>query len=660
MFDLCIVSLTSRAPLLLTVALALTTTACASSARWLPLDRARLPTQPDANTQALVLDDETHVVFALERGQLVADKTTVRRVLVFDERGAEHAAGRVYYSSAFQEVTSARSRRVRADGTEETLERAKMVDVLATSGASLHDDQRVLAAGFDQVRAGDVVEHHFVVRHRRPELFSFIATFEESLPVARVVFTARAPTGWEVQHLATRSSIPEAWAPAVHDDKDGTGVLTWEARNLAALPDEPLSPSAFDLSRMVALRLKRWTVAGQEHTAFADEDALARWVHEIQPDTRAPSAEIVALTEGVLRGVPAEPRARAEALYQWVQSNIRYVAIHEGLGGWSAHDYRAVLSKKYGDCKDKAVLLQAMLRAAGIDSRMAVLNAHGGTPRVRHLPVIGFDNHAILAIDLPDGIVVVDPTTRATPFGELPPSDQGTRLLLVSEKGAEVLTTPEAPVGAHARRVTLTLDARRPDLELHGELRVTARGTFGDQLFHAAHDAAEQTQEALPRIARLAGGRVQAVVPLSTTKTGTTTRRELGGKVVVPTPLTTSGQTRVLRLDKLIDAPRPEIGSGPRITPVVLPTAHEQTWVVSLTLPAGTRARLPSPAVQAHELGSHSVAWSQDGDVVTAQVSLRLAQRHVPPARAHELRKLYDDLAIAVATPVILTSTETK
>jgi hypothetical protein len=54
------------------------------------------------------------------------------------------------------------------------------------------------------------------------------------------------------------------------------------------------------------------------------------------------------------------------------------------------------------------------------------------------------------------------------------------------------------------------------------------------------------------------------------------------------------------------------------------------------------------------------VAWSQDGDVVTARVSLRLAQRLVPASRAHELRKLYDDLAIAVATPVIITPMETK
>ena len=658
MFDLCVVSSIARAPLLLS--LALTTTACASSPRWLPLDRPHLPTQPDANTQALVLDDERHVVFALERGQLVADESTVRRVLVFDERGAKHASGVVYYSSAFQEVLSARSRRVRADGTEDTLERAKMVDVLATSGASLHDDQRALSAAFEQVRAGDVVEHHFVVRHRRPEIFSFRAAFEESLPVVRAVFRAQTPVGWELQHVVTRGSIPQAWAPTTHTNKDGTGELEWVAQDLPALPDEPLAPSSFDRTRIVALRLARWTIAGKEHTAFADEHAFAKWVHEIQPDTRAPSAEVVAQTEAVLRGVPAEPRARAEALYNWVQGNVRYVAISVGIGGWAAHDYRDVLSNKYGDCKDKAVLLQAMLRVAGIDSRMAILNAHDGTPRVRHLPVIGFDNHAILAIDLPDGTVLVDPTTRSTPFGELPPSDQGTRVLLVSERGGEVVTTPEVPVGAHARHIALTLDARRPDLELHGELRVTGRGTYGDQLFAAAHDAAEQTQTTLRGFARLTGGRVEGLVPLSTTKSGTTTLRHMGGKVVVPTPLTTSGQTRVLRLDKLIDAPHPEIGSGPRTTPVVLRATNEQAWVVSLTLPPGARARLPAPAEQTHELGSHRVTWSQEGDVVTAQVSLRLAQRHVPATRAHELRKLYDDLAIAVATPVIITSTETK
>ena len=55
-------------------------------------------------------------------------------------------------------------------------------------------------------------------------------------------------------------------------------------------------------------------------------------------------------------------------LANYMQRNIRYVAIEVGIGGFQPHPAADVFAHQYGDCKDKATLLSTMLKQIGIDS----------------------------------------------------------------------------------------------------------------------------------------------------------------------------------------------------------------------------------------------------------------------------------------------------
>ena len=50
-----------------------------------------------------------------------------------------------------------------------------------------------------------------------------------------------------------------------------------------------------------------------------------------------------------------------KALAQFVQHDVRYVAIELGIGGWQPHSASDIFAHRYGDCKDKATLLSSML-----------------------------------------------------------------------------------------------------------------------------------------------------------------------------------------------------------------------------------------------------------------------------------------------------------
>src|SRR5258708_20748996 len=75
-----------------------------------------------------------------------------------------------------------------------------------------------------------------------------------------------------------------------------------------------------------------------------------------------------------------------------------------GIGGYQPHPAMDVFTHHYGDCKDKATLMSAMLKEIGIESYYVVINSQRGAVTPEMPAHMGGFNHAILAIQLPVGV----------------------------------------------------------------------------------------------------------------------------------------------------------------------------------------------------------------------------------------------------------------
>ena len=111
---------------------------------------------------------------------------------------------------------------------------------------------------------------------------------------------------------------------------------------------------------------------------------------------------------------------KVRILYHWVSQNIRYLALHVGTGGHVPHEVQSIFNNRYGDCKDHVVILEAMLRAVGIESTPALLNA-SDTYFLPKLPTAGIFDHVITYIPSLD--LYLDSTSRFAPVGALPTQD---------------------------------------------------------------------------------------------------------------------------------------------------------------------------------------------------------------------------------------------
>ncbi|PYV12916.1 MAG: transglutaminase, partial [Acidobacteria bacterium] len=183
--------------------------------------------------------------------------------------------------------------------------------------------------------------------------------------------------------------------------------------------------------------LPRWP-----HVAFATgkswKEVAARYSGIV--DEQVHNADAKSLNEG---GTPGRTRDEIVArLVARLHREVRYTGVEFGQASLVPRTPAETLKRKYGDCKDKAALLIATLRAAGIPAYMALLNTAPGEDTEPTLPGMGFNHAIVYAPGEPD--LWIDATDEYARVGTLPPADQG-RLALVARPQTDQLTrTPEA------------------------------------------------------------------------------------------------------------------------------------------------------------------------------------------------------------------------
>jgi len=111
--------------------------------------------------------------------------------------------------------------------------------------------------------------------------------------------------------------------------------------------------------------------------------------------------------------LPSDRQKAIVAAYDFVKQHLRYYGSWEGQYGFVPRSCDVVLHNGYGDCKELAMLLCALLRAKGIDASPALVSARSIYPEMNiSYPNMGVFNHAIVALRSDSGFRYLDPTAN--------------------------------------------------------------------------------------------------------------------------------------------------------------------------------------------------------------------------------------------------------
>lgn len=296
---------------------------------------------------------------------------------------------------------------------------------------------------------GNIVGYE-IEHEDRPYVLENAWSFQHTVPTREAHYTLQLPPSWE--YRARWLNYQEA-APATA----GNNQWQWAVNNVGAIkPEEEMPPWRGMAGRMIVSLIPP-NGAGQTR-GFVSWKDTGIWYSDLTRGRRDASAALKQkVTE--LTASAATPLAKMRTLAEFLQHQIRYVAIELGIGGVQPHAAVEVFAHQYGDCKDKATLLSAMLHEVGIESYYVVINAERGAVGPDSPPHIDAFNHAILAIRLPEGVIepslvatqkhpklgtilFFDPTDRMTPFGSLRGPLQANYGLLVTPDGGELVGLP--------------------------------------------------------------------------------------------------------------------------------------------------------------------------------------------------------------------------
>ncbi|MBB5059868.1 hypothetical protein HDF16_004597 [Granulicella aggregans] len=404
--------------------------------------RQSLPTYP-ATTNAVVLLDETTLTVGPD-GHAV--RRHRRAVKILRQAGRDEADVFVQFDKE-SKILALHIWSIGPDGHEYAMKDNEVLERGYDGAGGLYDDARykmALAPGRDP---GGVVAYQS--EQRLPGYVSEVDWhFQENIPTVAESFNLELPPNYTYGAVWAHAK-PVAPIDLEHQH------YRWEMKDVAGidLAHVPMHPSGRALEGRLVIH---YSGPGMPLVTGSTWQSIGEWYQQISKDRLVASPEIAAKASELTAG-KTDFYDKSEAVSEFVQKQIRYFVIEMGIGGWQPHPAADIFKNRYGDCKDKATLLSAMLSTVGIHATLVLVdtNRNAIDPDAPSM----FGNHMIAAIEIPKGYespklksvvtaktgrryLIFDPTWEKTAFGQLEHNLQGGYGVLTEGADSQVIQFP--------------------------------------------------------------------------------------------------------------------------------------------------------------------------------------------------------------------------
>lgn len=402
----------------------------------------KLPSYPAETDAVVLLDDTTYTVAA--NGQ--ATEHYRRVVKILRPQGRDDAMVVVPFDKDTK-ILSLHVWSIGPDGHQYAMKDNEIVQYGYPGQGNFFEDDKVEVANAPGRDPGGIVAYEYEQRIR-PFLTEKTWFFQSDLPSLSQTFTLELPAGY---------TFGTVWA---HHEPTKAADLEnhrwrWEMKDVPAidLTHVLYRPAELSLAGRMTVHYDGAGISGNTDGTWK---SIGEWYQGLSKDRLVATPEITAKANELTAG-KADFYDKAEAIGDFVQNQVRYFAIEVGIGGYQPHFAGDIFRNRYGDCKDKATLLSAMLSSVGIHSALMMVDTSRGVVDPDAPSIVG--DHMIAAIEIPQGYsspklhnvitakngrqyLIFDPTWDKTPFGQLEHGLQGSYGLLLEGDQSQIVALP--------------------------------------------------------------------------------------------------------------------------------------------------------------------------------------------------------------------------
>ena len=304
------------------------------------------------------------------------------------------------------------------------LDKIRTQDEYSDTGSNIYSEAKQKVIIFPKVEKGSQLYYKTHSRQHTPDFegqFFVSALFYPQYKYEHVEISLEFDPLIELK--VDMKGFTEGTKAALEPSSQGFIKRSFHYSQMTAYPTESSTVNLFDYAPFLSISsFKSYAQVGLDYQRRALPKA------EVTP-------EIDRLAKELTKGKVSE-KEKVRALYNWVSRNIRYIGIYAGVGGYVPHKASSILKNQYGDCKDHVTLLEAMLKAVGIFSSPALINASNAY-KLPKLPSPVIFDHVITYV--PSLKLFLDSTAQFAPMGILPDEDLNKSVVIAST--GEILKT---------------------------------------------------------------------------------------------------------------------------------------------------------------------------------------------------------------------------
>jgi hypothetical protein len=624
---------------------------------WVQEVASRAVPKYDSKVPVAILLDEERVAVD-PTGRVTTDYRKAIKVLT--REGRSEADAEIPYLAGSDKVHDVHAWLVAPNGFVKIYTAKDGILDVSAGGYSLYDEIRLRLGKADNPEVGAV----FVFEGRlesKPFLSQDDFTFQEEFPALESRYVLTLPAGWTAKGIVFNHSPV---APVV----DGS-TYTWELKNLPCLEHEPGGPSREGMAPRLAIDYAPPSGVTPPAPCLRSWQDASRYLTTLSAGQDDPSDELTAKAKQLAASQPGEYE-KIQAIGHYVQG-VKYISVQMNLakgGGYKPHAASSVFIKQYGDCKDKANLMRAMLRAAGIPSYLVVIYAGDRTVVQQGWPSPEQFNHAIIGVRVSDAtqaptvldapgigrLLIFDPTNDQTPVGDLPFYLQGSLALIEAGDNGTLVRMPALPPTASGADLSIeaTLSATGDlkaavDQNSIGQSAVRERASLSDLKPEERQRRMERWVNEMAKSATIANvipqddfahNRFHLHLELAAANYG----QVMQGRLLVFKPAVLDRQPRLFLRDEK------------RTEPLVLDaeTYHKR---VRIQLPTGFSVdEMPECGKLTTSFGAFSCTIKQEAGALVLTQEMETQAVAIPPEDYPEARKFFNAIVGFEEQPVVL------
>ncbi|MGB1317846.1 MAG: DUF3857 domain-containing transglutaminase family protein, partial [Flavobacteriales bacterium] len=308
-----------------------------------------------------------------------------------------------------------------------------------SSESYIYDGNLTAFCILDDIRVGDEIEYCFSRIGRNPlekGRYSSTYYFSYSEPIGEISYklTLKDSDSLSIKQVNfnqqpvisnKESNVSYHWklVDAAHSKRDSEGIFGYD-------PYKRVLVSTYKNWSEVA----DWAIPHYD-TSIPENSELSDWVNQKQSEDLS-------------------DQEKMRTAISMVQEQVRYLGLEAGISAYKPHPVDEVFRNKYGDCKDKSLLLVSILNEFGFEAYPALVNTRERDSVASKLPSPMEFDHCIVVAHLRDNQIWIDPTmsTSCGPLERIPTPRYGKALVIkpnqaslvsVDVKPTDVIETTE-------------------------------------------------------------------------------------------------------------------------------------------------------------------------------------------------------------------------